>query len=160
MNKVHFSSNKDEWGTPPAIFNPLDAEFDFDLDPCATKENRKCQIHMGIEQDGLSVEWFDAFDSAFVNPPYSKLKDWIKKCSEESKKGMTCVMLIPSRTDTKAWHKYIYDASRWRFREGVEVRFIPGRIKFVGGKHCAPFPSCIVIFRPSTNTSPESFPTS
>ena len=156
MNAVHYSSNKDEWETPPEIFEPLDAEFDFDLDPCADARNRKCQIYLSKEADGLKCNWVEdclptrtsGWNSAFVNPPYSQLKQWIAKCALESSKGMTCVMLIPSRTDTLAWHTYIYDSKLWRFRPGVEVRFLPGRVKFVGGKHCAPFPSCIVIFRP------------
>jgi phage N-6-adenine-methyltransferase len=165
MNAVHFSSNKDEWETPPEIFDPLDAEFDFDLDPCADARNRKCQLYLGKETDGLSQNWSECvsksgWGSAFINPPYSSLKAWIAKCSEESKKGMTCVMLIPSRTDTRAWHSYIYDAKLWRFRPGVEVRFLPGRVTFwengkpavnkkTGKPQCAPFPSCIVIFRPT-----------
>lgn len=149
MNTVHYSSKSDEWETPPEIFDPLDAEFDFDLDPCASADNLKCQIYFDEAQDGLRKLWAElGYKSAFINPPFSKLKDWIEKCAYESSKGMTCVMLIPSRTDTKAWHTYIYDTKRWRFRPGVEVRFLPGRIKFVGGSHCAPFPSCIVIFRP------------
>lgn len=148
MNAVHYSANKDEWETPASIFDPLDAEFDFDLDPCATAENRKCQMYFNIQVDGLNRAWSCYYDSAFVNPPFSNLGKWIKKCAHEASHRMTCVMLIPARTDTKAWHTYIYDAAHWRFRPGVEVRFLPGRVKFVGGAHCAPFPSCIVIFRP------------
>ncbi len=162
MNTVHYSSNKDEWETPPEIFDPLDAEFDFDLDPCATKENRKCQIYFDVHHDGLNGNrlWSDrGFKSAYVNPPYSNLKGWISKCRMESQHGMTVVMLIPARTDTRAWHGYIYDAEHWRFRNGVEVRFLKGRIRFLengepaisrktGKPQSAPFPSCIVIFRP------------
>lgn len=149
MNAVHYSSNKDEWETPSEIFNPLDAEFDFDIDVCASADNRKCQIYYDASQDGLSRPWASLnYKVSWCNPPYSNLKEWIAKNAEEAKKGMTCVMLIPSRTDTKAWHTYIYDAKRWRFSPGVEVRFLPGRVRFVGGEHCAPFPSCIVIFRP------------
>lgn len=48
-------------------------------------------------------------------------------------------MLIPARTDTKAFHKYIY--------KKAEVRFIKGRLKFGGSKDAAPFPSMLVIFR-------------
>ena len=48
-------------------------------------------------------------------------------------------MLIPARTDTKAFHKYIYNKA--------EVRFIKGRLKFGGSKDAAPFPSMLVIFR-------------
>lgn len=160
MNTVHYSSNKDEWETPPEIFDPLNAEFDFDLDPCATKENSKCEMYFTIEKDGHHRPWAESgYKCAFINPPYSKLKFWIAKSAEESKRGMTCVMLIPARTDTKAWHSYIYDYDSRRFRHGVEVRFIPGRVTFwengkpavsnkTGKKQCAPFPSAIVIFRP------------
>ncbi|MFA5217032.1 hypothetical protein [Sulfuricurvum sp.] len=30
--------NKDQWGTPFELFNKLDAEFHFTLDPCASPE--------------------------------------------------------------------------------------------------------------------------
>ncbi len=56
-------------------------------------------------------------------------------------------MLLPARTDTKAFHAYIWDGEKHQPRAGVEVRFLPGRIKFVGAAHGAPFPSMIVIFR-------------
>lgn len=48
-------------------------------------------------------------------------------------------MLIPARTDTKAFHQYIYGKA--------EIRFVKGRIKFGDSKNSAPFPSMIVIFR-------------
>ena len=44
-----------------------------------------------------------------------------------------------SRTDTRWWHGYVMRG---------EVRFLQGRIRFEGGKHCAPFPSAFAIFRP------------
>ncbi|MFH1318495.1 MAG: DNA N-6-adenine-methyltransferase, partial [Candidatus Omnitrophota bacterium] len=74
-----------------------------------------------------------------VNPPYGKnIINWIKKGYEESKKGKTIVMLIPSRTDTKWWHEYVMKAK--------EIRFIKGRLKFGGSINSAPFPSCIIVF--------------
>ena len=39
--KVHFSSNSNEWATPKDIFDILDEEFLFGLDPCDTKDNEK-----------------------------------------------------------------------------------------------------------------------
>lgn len=157
MNTVHYSANKDEWETPCGIFLTLDAEFDFDLDPCATEQNRKCQLYFDIDRNGLRQRWVDFGSSAFVNPPHSKLKEWITKCAYEASKGMRVVMLIPSRTDTIAWHTHIYDSKLWRFRLGVEVRFLRGRATFLengkpavsrktGKPQGAPFPSCIVIF--------------
>jgi len=36
---VHFSSKSNEWETPQAFFDKLNAEFHFTLDPCCTHEN-------------------------------------------------------------------------------------------------------------------------
>lgn len=76
----------------------------------------------------------------FCNPPYGReVGVWVKKCYEESRKNDTLVvMLIPSRTDTKYFHEYIYHKA--------ELRFVRGRLKFGNGKGCAPFPSMVVIF--------------
>lgn len=48
-------------------------------------------------------------------------------------------MLIPARTDTKAFHEYIYGKA--------EIRFLKGRLRFVGATYNAPFPSMVVIFK-------------
>jgi len=122
---VHFSSLTDEWKTPDSIYKKLNAEFNFNFDPCP----------LGGEIDGLSIEWGK---STFVNPPYSKLKLWCKKAYEESLKRKIVVMLIPSRTDTIAWHEYCMKAK--------EIRFIKGRLKFGDSKNSAPFPSAIIVF--------------
>lgn len=52
------------------------------------------------------------------------------------------VMLIPSRTDTRWFHEYIYNKS--------EIRFVKGRLKFGDGLGAAPFASMVVIFKPFT----------
>lgn len=35
--KLIFTSKSDEWGTPQDLFDNLDKEFNFTLDPCANK---------------------------------------------------------------------------------------------------------------------------
>ena len=52
-----FSSNSDEWATPQEIYDALDNEFSFDLDPCATVENHKCSKFYTAEQNGLTKNW-------------------------------------------------------------------------------------------------------
>lgn len=65
---------------------------------------------------------------------------WIEKAHKTWKEfGNTVVMLIPARTDTKAFHEFIYHQA--------EIRFVKGRLKFNDGKNPAPFPSMIVIFK-------------
>ena len=139
MNKALFSSNSMEWATPVEFYNSLNLEFHFTLDPCASDSNYKCRKYFTKEIDGLSQSWEN--EIVFCNPPYGKeIEKWIKKCYEEhTKNGITVVMLIPARTDTKYFHKYIYNIA--------EIRFIKGRLKFNDGKTPAPFPSMLVIYK-------------
>jgi len=57
MNNALFSSKSDEWSTPQDIFDNLDAEFHFNLDPCSTHENCKCENHYTKEDNGLKHSW-------------------------------------------------------------------------------------------------------
>ena len=131
------SSNTDEWYTPLDLFNALDDEFHFDLDPCATDENHKCDLYFTKKENGLIQDW--GGHNVFCNPPYGKvIGDWIKKSFIESHKPNTLVvMLLPARTDTSWFHDYILDKA--------EVRFIRGRLAF-SGVGSAPFPSMVVIY--------------
>lgn len=139
MNRAGlFSSNSDEWSTPQTVFDELDREFHFTLDPCATAENTKCLKYYTKEQDGLQNSW--GGETVFCNPPYSKIEKWVEKCYRESlKENTVVVLLIPARTDTKYFHRWIYHRS--------EIRFIKGRLRFGKSTENAPFPSMIVIFR-------------
>lgn len=59
INSGLFSSNTNEWATPQKVFDELDAEFHFTLDPCATKENAKCERYFTKEDDGLAQSWHE-----------------------------------------------------------------------------------------------------
>ncbi len=135
MDKVLFSSASTHWSTPSNLYATLDAEFHFNDDPCP----------LGGE-GGLDRPWGTR---TFCNPPYGRvIGEWILKGWEESRLGKLVVLLIPSRTDTRWWHGYIWDKENNRPRDGVELRLLPGRLKFGGSSTGAPFPSAIVIFRP------------
>ena len=140
MNKdVMFSSKTEEWATPQAFFEILNAVFHFTLDPCATPNNAKCAKFYTKEQNGLLQDW--GGERVFCNPPYGKvIADWVRKCSEEAKKPNTIVVaLLPARTDTRYFHEYIY-------RKAKDIQFVKGRLKFGDCKSAAPFPSMVVVF--------------
>lgn len=126
----------DDWATPDWLYNLLDAEFNFDFDPCP--------LHATF--DGLQIEWGER---NFVNPPYNRVDKprFIQKAFDEWKKGKTCVLLIPAATGTKQFHELILPHA--------EIRFVKGRVAFKGyntegrytetnkGKH----DSMVVVFR-------------
>jgi site-specific DNA-methyltransferase (adenine-specific) len=151
-NAVIFSSASDEWTTPQNLFDQLNAEFDFEIDLAATAENTKCASFYSLQLDSLSQHWGSRFARGWLNPPYSRglCGHFIEKAARQRRMGFLTVMLLPSRTDTKAFHAHIYDIDTWQPRNGIEIRLLAGRLRFSNSKTPAPFPSMIVIFRPDT----------
>lgn len=143
MDKVLFSSDSTEWGTPWDLFNKLNRKFNFTIDVCANEFNHKCDKYYNIKQNGLSKKWFG---NVWCNPPYGReIKHWVKKAYDSSRNGKCLVvMLIPARTDTEWFHRYIYK------KEGVKILFLRGRLKFTNNSgnilNSAPFPSMLVLF--------------
>ena len=139
MNEVMYSTGKDDWETPQALFDELDSVFHFTLDVCANEHNHKCDRYFTEELDGLKQNWDG--EVVWCNPPYSNKKqnEWVKRCYEHGQKGYTAVMLIPARTDTARFHNYIW-------KKATKIIFIRGRLKFGDSKNSAPFPSMIVIY--------------
>jgi phage N-6-adenine-methyltransferase len=146
--EVMFSSKSNEWATPQSIFDKLNSIYGpFTLDAAASGDNYKVAKYYTEADDSLSQDW--SGHRVFLNPPYGRgLKDWVKKSYEEGLKENTMVvMLIPARTDTAYWHEYVMKAD--------EIRFVRGRIKFGDETNSAPFPSAVVVFRPSAFDGPR-----
>lgn len=145
MNRVFFSSKTMTWCTPMELFEELDREFHFDLDPAASEKSAKCAAYFTPADDGLTKDWGGR--RVFCNPPYGRqIQHWVRKGYKESRKpGTLVVMLIPARTDTAYFHDYIFGG------KADEIRFLRGRLVFTdedGNKaDAAPFPSAIIIWR-------------
>lgn len=153
---VLFASGKDDWQTPPDLFAKLDAEFGFDVDVAADFGTSLCPYFFNAGSDTLAADWSTAFARflhrppvCWCNPPYSRglQPRFIAKAATERRKGVTTVMLLPARTDTKAFHGHIWNRYEHGPKDGVEVRFLAGRVRFVGAAAGAPFPSMVVVFR-------------
>jgi phage N-6-adenine-methyltransferase len=142
IQKVMFSSKRHDHGTPEDVFEQLDREFHFTLDVCADRSNAMVKKFLTEREDALKVSWTNHI--CWMNPPYGRqIPKWISKALRESEtNNATVVCLVPARTDTN-WF--------WDYCVNGEIRFIKGRLRFKGESSSAPFPSMIVIFRPSEN---------
>ena len=141
-NNGRYNGNGRHWATPPEVFDPLNAEFGFTLDPCATPETAKCALFFTEADDGLARDW--GTQRVFMNPPYGReIYAWTKKAREAADGGALVVGLLPASTDLKWWHDDIVGRA--------EVRYIRGRVRFLtGGPYRASgfFASVVVIWRP------------
>ncbi len=129
------------WQTPPEIFNPLHAEFKFDLDAAADESNKKVPRYLW---DALILdEWPGT--RIWLNPPYGrKLDPFVRRAADEADKGKLIVALIPFRCRAAWWHEAVIGRA-------CEVRCIRKRVKFVRpdgsrGAFTGSCDSCIVIW--------------
>ena len=147
-NNGRYNGNGRHWETPPEVFGPLNAEFGFTLDPCATAGTAKCPRYFTEEDDGLAQSW--AGERVFMNPPYGReVYAWTRKAADEAG-GALIVGLLPASTDLAWWHDDVVAAH-------AEVRYIRGRVRFLtGGPYRASgfFASVIVIWRDKVNRAP------
>lgn len=136
INEGLFSSSNKEWETPPELFGAYDSLYHFTLDVCASPENAKHPCYYTKDDDGLAQDWRGF--RCWMNPPYGReVGKWVGKAATS---GALVVALLPARTDTRWWQKHI------AHNPSVSVRFLPGRVRFVGATSGAPFPSAIVAF--------------
>lgn len=139
-NDGRWHSRGSDWSTPQDLFDELNKEFRFTLDPCASDWNAKCKKYFTEKDNGLEKDW--GKNTVFMNSPYGKvLKEWMKKAYESYQNGATVVCLVPSATDLSWWHDYAMKG---------EIRFLRGRPKFVtkeGTWQQTFSPSTIIIFK-------------
>lgn len=78
INNALYSSATDNWATPQDYFDQLNKEFNFTLDPCASKENAKCKKYFTRDDNGLLQNWDN--ENVFCNPPYGReIGKWVEK---------------------------------------------------------------------------------
>jgi len=132
----------ERWQTPPEIFDPLMAEFHFDLDAAADHETKRAARYL---TDALDIEDWPG-DRIWLNPPYGqKLAPFVAKAAYEAWKGRTIVALIPFRCRAAWWHENVLGRAS-------EVRCIRKRPKFLRADGTKPkltgtCDSCIVVWR-------------
>ncbi len=125
-----FSSDAQDWRTPPEFLELVRKVGPIALDPCTSDEN-PCEAQRictgradGL--DGLAADWralsYEGRGLAYVNPPYGNaLPYWSSKISDEGMRGCEVISLTPARTDT-GWFRKLTTAD--------QMCFWKGRIKF------------------------------
>ncbi len=149
MSKAR-SPKRDDWETPDHVFEALNQEFDFDLDPCCYTHTAKCADHFTREDDGLQQSW--AGRRVWMDPPYGEenIPLWLEKARQSAhEEGALVVCLVPANTGTE-WFLNALEVAD-------ECRFIKGRLTFKSAPSSAAFSSAILVFKPRevTEIPPE-----
>lgn len=104
----------DDWITPRFIIEALGP---FDLDPCACRPQPWPCAARSYSVDGLKRPWHGR---VWLNPPYgSRAGPFLKRMAEHG----DGIALLFARTETKMFHKYVWDAAD-------ALLFFKGRLYF------------------------------
>lgn len=143
-------AKRTDWETPQLLYDFLNEEFQFTLDPCSNGDNAKCAKYYTPLDDGLFQSW--ASERAFMNCPYGPaINEWVKKAySETNNECILVVGLLPVRGSNAWFHDYVINKA--------EIRFVRGRITFVGGGGGAAFSSMITVWK-NKRHFPDFIPT-
>ena len=106
--------------TPRVIWEMLSQEFDFTVDACASDKNHLVGRYWTRESNALEQNWDG--EIVYCHPMYDqRLPQFIRKAVSSE---CLSVFLLPSSTNAVYFHKYLWDSSLHKPRDGIEVRFL------------------------------------
>ena len=137
LSSARTGDGKDEHNTPPKILDRVRKVAPIAYDPCPGVGDVVGAASRMIGEDGLLESWTARADGGlcWVNWPYSMSAPWANKATREANAGCSIIALTAARPDTRWWR------AMWNAADAVA--FWRGRIKFLGSKSCAPFPSAL-----------------
>jgi len=127
------NESRDSWETPHYLFDVLNRQYNFDLDCCATKTNKKVD---DFSSNFLKTYPLGLFKSCWMNPPFSKAEEMIKHFFKYVPKGV--MIYRCDNMETKIWQEIIFPNATWIF---IPTR----RIVYEGMDGSGPrFPSALI----------------
>jgi hypothetical protein len=128
----HYSGERrQDWTTPRAMFDRLQAEYGFDLDGAASSGNR-----LLLEFSEGSETW--AGRRVFCNPPWSSIGPFIELAATAD----VAVLLLPARVNARWFHRAL--------DLGAEVKFFLGKPRFGDAAWNSPVDCLLLVVRSST----------
>lgn len=131
--------SKQDYETPWKVVRAIERwpGESFAVDLAASDSNKKAPRCITVEQDSLCLSWFGLGRNKllWLNPPFSNIDVWARKCRSESVLGARIVMLTPASVSTSWYAEHCFDACR--------TVFLRPRIQFVGA--CDPYPKDLML---------------
>ena len=122
--RAHWKLKKDVRLTPPHIIDMIVQAFgSISIDPAGHPNSFvNADIILTEVENGLTTRWSGR--SAFVNPPFSDLTRWMRRCAEAWENGEVdqIVGLFPARTETGVFREKIFGVA--------DVLLLPRRLAF------------------------------
>lgn len=127
--------SKQNYATPPDFMLAVEKRFgSINFDLAAEAENAKHANYFTALDNSLVQEWHKIPGILWLNPPFSRIEPWAKKCADEAKLGARILFLVPAAVGANWFRDHVH-------RQAL-VLALNGRISF---DLIAPYPKDCVI---------------
>lgn len=113
-------------GTPWEFIHAVEAKFGpLSWDLAADAQNTKAPCYISEETNSFQVPWhqLSPFGLNWLNPPFSDITPWARKCAVEAQLGAEILLLVPASVGAD-WY--------WDWVEPYADVYSVGRIAFIG----------------------------
>lgn len=145
MGRIKTQAEKDalqQLATPPDFWSVIDAEFQFQIDVCASANNTKCNWYIDAEMNSLgenqawvgypNVRWPAGsvmpavyVTRAWCNPGFARVLPWHKKAYQEAQKSPDAVVvLIGLPGGSQDWWHFAYE-------HATQIRTLDDRVNYI-----------------------------
>lgn len=136
---INRGTSKQDYETPPEFMQAVERRFgkiDFDL--ACESSTRKAERYYTPESDALKHDWHCLNGWLWLNPPFSNIGDWAKKCAEESQYGARILFLVPASTGSGWYWNYV--------KPYAHVLHLRQRITFLGATDAYPKDMVLAVY--------------
>jgi hypothetical protein len=129
------------FGGPPDL-DPFAAPLQFWKDAGCTHDLINARVNYLLpHNDGLVDPYFG---NVYANPPYAleTLTEAAVRLRQHRDQGEVVALLPAHKTEKSFWQVSVLMAA-------AQVCFVSGRLKYLGDKHQAPFPSAVIFWGPA-----------
>lgn len=128
-------SSNQSYETPDDFIKAVESRFgSIDFDLAATEKNHLGYNWIGKDDDSLKQDWNSLSGNLWLNPPFSNIAPWAKKCSEYEGSG-GILFLVPASVGSNWFRDFVYAKSL--------VIFLNGRLTFKGCSQ--PYPKDLIL---------------
>jgi len=128
---------RDGWETPQWLFDLIHDQYDFEMDWCASNENKKCQLWT----DDISNTHVLPETMCWMNPPFSKALEMFNEFFKRTPKGVAIYRC--DNMETKIWQDVIFHKATWIFIPKGRISYYLATQK-AGKRLGSRFPSALI----------------
>lgn len=111
MPKQKPGKSKQDYKTPLELIYAVEKRFGPISIDLAASDGHVCDNYYSESYDSLSIEWMLQENTAWLNPPFSRIEPWAKKCFFEStrlKRKGCIILLTPASIGANWFHHWVY----------------------------------------------------